>query len=105
GLDEESLRGAVTSSLASDGVFRTYRLAIASTIEYSAFHVNAAGLGGATLTQKKAAVIAAMNVSMTRINGIYERDMSLTMQLVANNDLVVFIDSDNFNNDNANTLI
>ncbi|MBF6608843.1 MAG: T9SS type A sorting domain-containing protein [Flavobacterium sp.] len=103
--DEEAFRGAEISPLASDGIFRTYRLAMASTIEYSAFHVNAAGLGGGTLAQKKAAVIAAMNVSMTRINGVYERDMSLTMQLVANNDLVVFIDSDTFDNNNAGTLI
>lgn len=94
-----------TSELIADGTFRTYRLAMACTIEYAAFHVNAAGLGAGTLAQKKAAVLAAMNVSMTRINGLYEKDMSLTMQLVANNDLVIFIDSDNFNNTAAGTLI
>lgn len=94
-----------TSELIADGTFRTYRLAMACTIEYAAFHVNAAGLGAGTLAQKKAAVLAAMNVSMTRINGVYEKDMSLTMQLVANNDLVIFIDSDNFNNTAAGTLI
>jgi subtilisin-like proprotein convertase family protein len=89
----------------ADGIFRNYRLAMASTIEYSAFHVNAAGLNAGTLAQKKGAVLAAMAVTMTRVNGLYERDMSLKMTLVANNDQVIFIDSDNFDNNNAGTLI
>lgn len=91
--------------LASDGLFRTYRLAMASTVEYSAYHITAAGLTAGTLAQKKAAVLAAMVVSMTRINGIYERDMSLTMQLVANNDAVIFVESDSFSNDIPGDLI
>ena len=90
---------------ATDGKFRQYRLAMACTIEYAAFHVNAAGLGSGTLAQKKAAVLSAMNVTMTRVNGIYERDMSLRMNLVANNDIIIFIDSDSFDNNNAGTLI
>jgi subtilisin-like proprotein convertase family protein len=94
-----------TTALANDGIFRTYRLAMASTIEYSAFHVAAAGLTAGTTAQKKAAVLAAMNVSMVRINGIYMRDMSLRMQLVPNNDVIIFIGTDSFNNTNANTLI
>lgn len=101
----EGLRGVEVSQLISDGKFRTYRLAMACTIEYAAFHVNAAGLNSGTLAQKKAAVLAAMNVTMTRVNGLYERDMSLTMVLVANNDAVIFIDADNFDNANAGTLI
>lgn len=87
------------------GIFRTYRLAMACTIEYAAFHINAAGANNATLEEKKAVVLAAMNVTMTRVNGIYERDMSLTMQLVPNNDDIIFIDSDSFNNNQSGTLI
>lgn len=88
-----------------DGSLRKFRLAMACTIEYAAFHVNAAGLGSGTLEQKKAAVLAAMNVTMTRINGIYERDLSLTMELVANNEDIIFIEEDDFNNNNAGILI
>jgi hypothetical protein len=91
--------------LSNDGLFRTYRLAMACTIEYAAFHVNAAGLSAGTLSQKKGAVLAAMNVTMTRINGLYERDMSIRMSLIPNNDLIIFIDSDSFNNTSASTLI
>ena len=88
-----------------EGSLRKYRLAMACTIEYAAFHINAAGLNSGTLEQKKAAVLAAMNVTMTRINGIYEIDLSLTMELVPNNEDVIFIESDDFDNDNAWALI
>jgi chitodextrinase len=90
---------------ASDSFFRTYRLAMACTIEYAAFHVTAAGLNGGTLAQKKAAVLSAMVVTMTRVNGVFENDMALRMNLVATNDLVIFIDSDSFDNANSSTLI
>lgn len=90
---------------ASDGRFRTFRLAMACTIEYAAFHVNAAGQNNGTLAQKKAAVLSAMTVTMTRVNGIYERDMSMRMVLIANQDPIIFIDSDNFTNDDAFALI
>jgi subtilisin-like proprotein convertase family protein len=99
-------RNAVENQVfATDGIFRQYRLAMACTIEYAAFHVNAAGLNAGTNAQKVAAVLAAMNVTMTRVNGIYERDMSLRMNLVANNDQIIFITSDSFSNTNAGALI
>ncbi|MBC7607556.1 MAG: T9SS type A sorting domain-containing protein [Burkholderiales bacterium] len=85
----------------NNSLFKTYRLAMACTIEYAAFHINAAGLGSGTLAQKKAAVLAAMNVTMTRVNGVYEKDLALTMILVPNNEDIIFVTSDNF--DNANT--
>ncbi|MFY7810415.1 MAG: reprolysin-like metallopeptidase, partial [Flavobacterium sp.] len=89
----------------NDSKFRTYRMAMACTIEYAAFHVNAAGLSGGTLAQKKAAVLSAMNVTVTRLNSIYEIDFSLRMVLIANNDQIIFIDSDNFSNTNSGSLI
>jgi len=90
---------------ASDSFFRTYRLAMACTIEYAAFHITAAGLGGGTLAQKKAAVLSAMVITMARVNGVFEKDMSLRMNLVANNDLIIFVDADSFDNSNSSTLI
>lgn len=85
-----------------DGNFRQYRLAIACTVEYSNYHLALAGTPGtATLAQKKAVVLSAMVVSMTRLNGVYEKEMSLRMNLVANNDAIIFINSDNFTNSPA----
>lgn len=90
---------------ADDGQFRTYRLALACTIEYAAYHVSAAGVGGGTIAQRKAAVLAAMNVTMTRVNGVYERDMSLTMQIIPNNDVLINITSDSYDNSNTNNIL
>ena len=108
--DVEEAQGFTNAPLslttkATDSKFRTYRLAMACTIEYAAYHVTAAGLAAGTTAQKKAAVLAAMVVSMTRINGVYLKDMSLTMQLVANNDSIIFITTDSFSNTAANSLI
>ena len=101
----QSIEGAIQNR-PSDGLFRTYRLAMACTIEYAAFHITAAGLGGGTLAQKKAAVLSAMVITMARVNGVFEKDMSFRMNLVANNDLIIFVDSDSFDNSNtANALL
>ena len=93
------------SIASSDGVLRTYRLAMACTIEYAAFHVNAAGLNDGTLAEKKEAVLAAMVVTVNRVNSIYERDLSITLELVPDNEDVIFIDDDNFDNDNTNGIL
>lgn len=103
GISDKTLEE--NSVLANDSQFRIYRLAMACTIEYAAYHVNAAGVGAGTEAVKKAAVLAAMVVTMTRVNGVYERDMSLRMNFVANNDAIIFITADNFNNNAAGTLI
>lgn len=91
---------------ADDGLMRNFRLAVATTIEYSSFHWMAAGLtAGDTEAAKKTAVMAAIVVTINRNNQIYERDLAITMTLVANNDSVVFINSDNFTNNSAGALI
>ena len=89
----------------SNGIFRTYRLAVSSTVEYSNFHIAAAGLNAGTTAQKKAAVLAAMVVTITRVNEIYENDLSVTLQFVSNNDALISIGTDNFNNNNGGTLL
>ena len=58
---------------------RTYRLAVAATGEYTAFH-------GGTVAGGLAAVVTSFN----RVTGIYERDLSVSFQLVANNDQLIY---------------
>ncbi|WP_424520198.1 reprolysin-like metallopeptidase [Rubrivirga sp.] len=62
---------------------RTYRLAVATEGEFTE-------RSGGTVELSLAAVVASVN----RANAIYERDMSLTFQLVENNDQIVFTDSE-----------
>ncbi len=77
---------------ADDGMLRTFRLALACTGEYAQFHLNNQGIDpGASDAVKKAAVLSAMNVSMTRVNGVFERDVALTMVIVPNNENIIFL--------------
>lgn len=79
---------------ADDGKLRTFRLALACTAQYAIFHLNNQNvLGGATDAVKKAAVLSAMNVTMTRVNGIFERDLSITMEIVPNNTDIIFLNT------------
>ena len=93
---------------ADDGILRTFRLAIATTGEYSQFHLNNQGISSnATDEVKKDAVLSAIVVTMTRVNGVFEKDVALTMQLVANNTDIIFLDplTDNFTNNDGSNLI
>ncbi len=82
---------------ANDGILRTYRLALACTVEYSQFH-------GGTLE----GVMAAMNTTMTRVNGIFERDLGLTMVMVPNTSIIFLgpdVDSDPYTNSNGVVML
>lgn len=93
---------------ADDGNLRTYRMAIACTGEYAQFHINNQGVSStASDTEKKAAVLSAMNTTITRINAVYEKDLAVRMIIVDNNDALIFLnaDTDGLTNNDANTLI
>ena len=64
---------------ADDGLLRTFRLALSVTGEYTVY------FGGT-----KALALAAMNNSMTRVNGVFEMDFGVHMNLIANNDLIIY---------------
>ncbi|MFD2822446.1 immunoglobulin-like domain-containing protein [Lacinutrix iliipiscaria] len=67
---------------ADDSILRTYRLAVSTTGEYTAYH------GGT-----KALALAAINNTMTRVNGIFETDFNVTMELIGNTDDVIYTNS------------
>ncbi len=97
-----------TTKNANDGKLRTFRLAVACTGEYSQFHINNQGISsGASDQVKKQAVLAAINTTMTRVNGIFEKDLALTMVLVNNNTDIIFLNpnTDNLSNNSAGSLI
>ncbi|WP_292011213.1 reprolysin-like metallopeptidase, partial [Chryseobacterium sp.] len=81
---------------ANDGLLRKYRIAISTTKGYTDYIAQQAGLSGGTVAQKKAAVLAAVNLVIARVNEIYENDLSVTFQLAANTDQLFFVDSDPF---------
>jgi len=82
--------------LVSDGFLRTYRLALSATGEYTTFHGGTVPLA-----------MAAMVTTMTRVNGIYEKTISTTMVMIANNSSLIYINAatDPFTNGGPNTMI
>ena len=64
---------------ADDSILRTYRLAVSATGEYTQYH------GGT-----KAQALAAINTTMTRVNGLFEVDFNVTLVLIANTDDVIY---------------
>ena len=75
---QNTLKKEQLTTRASNKSFKTLRLAISCTGEYSQY------FGGASQS------LAAMNATMTRVNGIYERDMALHFNIIANNNLVIY---------------
>ena len=97
-----------TQKNANDGLLRTFRLALVCSGEYAEFHLNDQGVANnASDNIKKAAVLSAMNTSMTRINGVFERDLGVRMEIVGNNDQIIFLDAatDGITDGNAGTMI
>jgi len=93
----ERIRRRVSSDFtmknADDSILRTYRLAVSATGEYTQYH-------GGTVAQ----ALAAINTTMTRVNGIYEADFNVTMVLIANTDSVIYTNtgSDPYGNTTSN---
>lgn len=108
-LKQQNNNISLKTQNANDGLLRTFRLAIATTGEYSQFQLIYNGIASneATEVEKKEVVLAAINATMTRVNAIFERDVSLTMELVASNDEIIFLDPDNdpFTNNDGSILI
>ena len=81
----------------TSGAIKTFRTAVATTGEYGVYH-------GGTAEGALSAVVATMN----RVDGIFESELGISLELVDNNDLIVFTDivTDPFTgNNNASVLI
>ncbi len=102
-LDPGGLRAQETADLIAVGVvgptgaqLHTYRLAVAATGEYTQYHGGTVGLG-------QAAVVTAIN----RVTGIYEVEIAVRLQLVANNSAIIYTDplTDPYTNGNPFALL
>ncbi|MCC6826165.1 MAG: VCBS repeat-containing protein [Acidobacteria bacterium] len=69
-----------SANVTSGTTLRQYRLALAADYEYCQ------AVGGGTVAGCQAAQVLVMN----RVNGVYERDVAIRMNIIANNDLIIF---------------
>ncbi len=79
-----------------DCQIRTFRLAVACTGEYAQYH-------GGTVAD----AMAAINVTMTRVNGVYNRELAVHMTLVSNNDDIIYLNgsTDPYTNSSVSTML
>ncbi|HAN64975.1 MAG TPA: hypothetical protein DCQ34_01145 [Chitinophagaceae bacterium] len=101
-VDESTQTGMTTSRVTGGpcvaGQIRSYRLAVACTGEY------AVAVGGTNATLLHSAIVTSVN----RVNGLYEKELSIRLVLIGNNNLIEYLDAatDPFTGNNvATTLI
>ena len=82
----EKLKQSISKTLVplvDDQVLRRFRIAVSASGEYTDFH-------GGTVAD----ALAAINATLTRVNEVFETDLGVTLELIPNNDLIVFTDAD-----------
>jgi regulation of enolase protein 1 (concanavalin A-like superfamily) len=86
--------------MAGDCTFRTYRLAMATTGEYSNYH-------GATSAAQSNLVLSEVNTAMNRVNGIYEQDIAVRMVLIGNTENIFYYNgsTDPYTNNSGFTML
>src|SRR5690606_3366234 len=86
-------------NLVDGQVLRKFRLAVSASGEYTEFH-------GGTVAD----ALAGINATLTRVNEIFETDLGIRLELVANNDQIIYTNKNtdpygiNLNSETQNTL-
>ncbi|HEX7772412.1 MAG TPA: M12 family metallo-peptidase, partial [Pyrinomonadaceae bacterium] len=97
--EQEHLKrfSGIRPNVSSGSALRTYRLAVAATAEYTQTY------GSGTV----AGALAAITTTMNLVNGIYERELAIRMVLIANEDAIIFTDTniDGYTSDSVSSLI
>ncbi len=66
----------------SDQKLRKFKIAISASGEYTAYH-------GGTIV----GALSAINATLTRVNEVFENELAITLELVADNDKVIYTDA------------
>lgn len=73
----------IEQTSAAESVIKTYRIAISAAAEYTQFN-------GGTVESALAEIVTLVN----RLNQVYQRDLAIRLELVGNNDLLIYTDAD-----------
>lgn len=84
GLDNAILNDldASFANKSDNAKYKTMRLALSCTGEYGTY------FGGTVV-----GALAGMNATMTRVNGVMEKDLAMHLNIISNNDLVIYTDA------------
>lgn len=75
--------GGLTEGRSNAGTYKTMRLALSCTGEYANYF-------GATSAANSGLVLAAFNATMTRVNGVFEKDFALHLNIIAQTTNVIY---------------
>ena len=78
----KNLSGKTAKMSANNKVFKTLKLALSCTGEYAQFY-------GGTV----AGALAGMNATMSRVNGIFNKDLAIKLELIANTTAIIYTNS------------
>jgi subtilisin-like proprotein convertase family protein len=79
----KEINSAPSFARSNNGVYKTMRLALSCTGEYGTYHGGAIG------------ALAAMNATMTRVNGVYDIDLAVHLNIIGNDNLIVYTNAAN----------
>lgn len=97
GNSSDRINGTGNISLRSIGTeLRTYRLALGCTGEYATFY------GGTTV-----GALAGMVTSVNRVTGVYEQEVDIRLNLIANTDTLIFLNAttDPYDNNDGGAML
>ena len=84
-----------SSAMSIGSQLRTYRLALAADYEYTAYY------GGT-----RAGALAGMVTTMNRVNGVYERELGIHMNIIGNDTLLIYTTtSDPYTDSDGNAML
>ena len=81
--EDQQTADVLPNVVTNAGTLHTYRLAVAATAEYTSAQGGTVPLA-----------LAAINTTINRVNGIYERELSIRMVLIANETTIIHTDTD-----------
>lgn len=79
----DSANKIMANPLSNAATLKTFKLALSCTGEYANYF-------GATTTAQVGLVLAAMNATMTRVNGVFEKDLAVHLNLIANEAAIIY---------------
>ncbi len=90
-------KSGIPSELSVGPSLRTFRIAVATSQEYT----NDPGLGGGTV----ASTVASINTWLNAVNAIYERELATRLVLVNNTNIIFTAENDGITNGSTNTAL
>ncbi|HIP53219.1 MAG TPA: hypothetical protein EYH03_04320, partial [Chromatiales bacterium] len=96
-------RFRIAASPRTTGQRRVYRLAVGATGEYTQYHNDHDPANGGPRADALAAIVTAVN----RITGVFEQDLNIRLELIANNDQIIYTNAatDPFSNGDASRMM